>query len=337
MKEEKFDPNGIAQGDTYFGLPERADAKIVIIPVPWEVTVSYRAGAACGPDLVREGSLQVDLFDPDWGNFWQSGISSEVGPVKICRSAKSLRPKVVRYLNALQQGKRITKEHTKLILEVYKKSRSLHDQLKSDISECLLKNKKVILVGGDHSTPLGFYEALSDIAPGYGILHLDAHMDLRAAYEGFEHSHASIMYNALQLSGVQKIVQVGIRDFCAAEMEIHAQNEKKLSLFTDRNLHKALSQNQSWDSLVKKIVAELPSRVHVSFDIDALVPSLCPNTGTPVPGGLEFNQVNSLFLAIRDSGRTVVGADLVEVAGSDWDGNVGARVLYQLCGLLATT
>jgi agmatinase len=94
---------------------------------------------------------------------------------------------------------------------------------------------------------------------------------------------------------------------------------------------------------VREALAPLPSHVYVSFDIDALDPSLCPHTGTPVPGGLGFNQAAIVLQALADSGRRVVGFDLVEVcpgpteAEPEWDANVGARVLYKLCGCAASS
>lgn len=70
------------------------------------------------------------------------------------------------------------------------------------------------LVGGEHSTPLGFIRVLSEIHNEFGILHIDAHADLRHAYEGFTYSHASIMYNALQYPQITRLVSVGLRDVC---------------------------------------------------------------------------------------------------------------------------
>ena len=83
-------------------------------------------------------------------------------------------------------------------------------------------------------------------------------------------------------------------------------------------------------------MAARPRDVYLSFDIDGLDPALCPNTGTPVPGGLDFHQICGLLKALVQSGRRIVGFDLVEVApgkdGSEWDGNVGARLLYKMIG-----
>ena len=81
------------------------------------------------------------------------------------------------------------------------------------------------VVGGDHSSPLGLLKALAN-REEFGLLQIDAHMDLRAAYEGFTHSHASIMFNALKLEGVSSITQVGIRDYCEEE-ELYIKKFKK--------------------------------------------------------------------------------------------------------------
>jgi agmatinase len=96
-------------------------------------------------------------------------------------------------------------------------------------------------------------------------------------------------------------------------------------------------EGESWGRLVGRIVAELPRDVYISFDIDGLDPALCPHTGTPVPGGLSFAEVSALLRAVVTSGRQILGFDLSEVApdgpgGSEWDANVGARVLYKLIG-----
>src|SRR5690606_2180717 len=101
----------------------------------------------------------------------------------------------------------------------------------------LKQGKKVILLGGEHSTPIGYYRALAKNTKNFGILHFDAHMDLRIAYEGFTYSHASIMYNAIQLPEVTQLVQVGIRDFCEQEVEV-VKTSHKVKVFTDRDLKK---------------------------------------------------------------------------------------------------
>ena len=98
-------------------------------------------------------------------------------------------------------------------------------------------------------------------------------------------------------------------------------------------------EGESFKQVVDDIISHLPDNVYISFDIDGLDPKLCPNTGTPVPGGFEFNEVVFLLKQLAASGKKIIGFDLVEVAPGedDWNGNVGARLLYKLCNLMAVS
>jgi agmatinase len=201
--------------------------------------------------------------------------------------------------------------------------------------DLIQKGHLVATLGGDHSTPFGAIRAHGEAHPGLGILHVDAHADLRDAYEGFVWSHASIMHNVMErVPEVARIVQVGIRDFSEGEhRRIQASNGRVVTFF-DADLAEARFTGETWGQQVARIVAELPRDVYVSFDIDGLEPTLCPHTGTPVPGGLSFNHASTLIAALAGSGRRIVGVDITEIApgpnGDEWDGNVGARVLYKL-------
>jgi agmatinase len=112
-----------------------------------------------------------------------------------------------------------------------------------------------------------------------------------------------------------------------------------VAIFYDSFLKEGMNDGKSWKKQCKKIVAQLPQKVYISFDIDGLDPKLCPGTGTPVPGGLEFDQAVYLLKALVRSGREIIGFDLVEVAPgeSEWNGNVGARLLYKLCNWMAVS
>jgi agmatinase len=177
-------------------------------------------------------------------------------------------------------------------------------------------------------------QALAAHYPEYGVLHIDAHADLRDAYEGFQYSHASIMFNALQIPQISKLVQVGIRDFCHDEVTLVQQSEGRISSYYDPMLKQKLYAGISWLELCKQMVAELPQHVYISFDVDGLDPKLCPTTGTPVPGGLELEQAFCLFREVVNSGRQIIGFDVCEVGNDEWDGNVGARVVYKLFNLM---
>jgi agmatinase len=216
-------------------------------------------------------------------------------------------------------------------------SESVNERVYATVKGELERGKLVAVVGGDHSAPYGAIRALADAHPGLGILHVDAHADLRDAFEGFTWSHASIMHNVVtRLSAVERLVQVGIRDLSETEAEAIRSSRGRIVTYFDAQLAQATFDGVPWSKTVARIVEDLPPKVYVSFDIDGLDPALCPHTGTPVPGGLSFHQATALLAAVARSGRTMVGVDVNEVApgpdGDEWDGNVGARILYKLIG-----
>ncbi|MBF9255612.1 agmatinase family protein [Pontibacter sp. 172403-2] len=345
-KEEKiagFDPNGM--GDVsggLFGLPFGIDeAEVVIIPTPWEVTVSYSAGTAQGPQAIKEASPQVDLFEPCIKDAWKLGIAMEEVSEEWATTSEELRQKAEQYIAWLEEGspENGRAQFAQLPAEITAKGAQMLQWLKQKALYYLEQGKIVGVLGGDHSTPLGLMHALAEKHEEYGILQVDAHADLREAYEGFEFSHASIMYNALKLPQVKKLVQVGIRDLCQAEAELAQQSNGRVTIFYDASLKENMYAGDSWKKECKKIIAQLPQKVYISFDIDGLDPKLCPGTGTPVPGGLEFEQAVFLIKQLVKSGREIIGFDLCEVApgDSEWNGNVGARLLYKLCNWAAAS
>jgi agmatinase len=199
------------------------------------------------------------------------------------------------------------------------------------------QGKRVGVIGGDHSSPLGYFQHHAENHESFGLLVIDAHLDLRKAYEGFTYSHASIFHNALvQLPQIKTLVQIGIRDYCHEEKDFARMQGSRVHVYYERDMRQRLYRGETWDALCNEIVATLPDVVHISVDIDGLDPHLCPNTGTPVPGGLQYEELMYLLNTLRASGKTVIGFDLCEVSpgDDDWDGNVGARVLFQLCGML---
>ncbi|MCC7302825.1 MAG: agmatinase family protein [Bacteroidia bacterium] len=342
-KENKiagFDPNSV--GDTnlnIFGLPFSNDeAAIVIVPVPWEVTVSYGSGTAKGPAAVFDSSFQVDLYDPQVPGLWKAGISMDRIPAALQKKSNTLRKQTSAYIRKLSEGKNPAKDKSMkaLVTRVNKACEEMNAHVERTVLEHLRKGKLVGLLGGDHSTPLGMMRALEKVHGTFSVLQIDAHSDLREAYEGFTYSHASIMFNALRLKGLNKLVQAGIRDYCEAEAEISSKNPK-VKTFYDRDIRQRIYNGISWVNICDDIVSSLGEKVYLSFDIDGLDPKLCPNTGTPVAGGFEFEQACVLVERLLASGRRLIAFDLNEISpGKDeWDANVGARMLYRLCGYLA--
>ncbi|MEN9523283.1 MAG: hypothetical protein RL065_1660, partial [Bacteroidota bacterium] len=322
-----------AAGNNIFGLPfNENNAQLVLVPIPWEVTVSYSSGTANGPKAIFDASMQVDLYDAIMPNAWQKGIFMQDENKALAKKSKAHRGLVEKYIDSLQHGKTNLSTQKKVNAVCVE----MINEVEKTTSKLLDKNKLVGLVGGDHSTPLGFLTALAKRHNEFGILQIDAHCDLRNAYEGFAFSHASIMYNALKIPNISKLVQVGIRDYCEEEMTFINSNKKRVSTFFDKNIKHDLYDGKSWKTVCEKIIDSLPDKVYISFDIDGLDPKLCPNTGTPVAGGLEFEQAVYLMEMLINKNKQIIGFDLNEVApGKDeWDANVGARMLFKMCHLI---
>lgn len=340
-KIQAFNVNGIGlRSDGIFGLPFSAEeSETVIVPVPWDVTVSYGAGTAQGPEAIRNASYQVDLFDSEVPDAWKKGIAMVDPPETDFSKVPELRANAEYIISALEGGMSTDAPALKSYYDpIAAACVHLNQSVQNTCNYWLNKGKRVVLLGGDHSTPLGYLQALAKRHATFGILQIDAHADLRKAYEGFTYSHASIMYNALQLPAVSHLVQVGIRDYC--EEEAHRINESngRIITFFDAAIKRKQFNGETWHRICEQIINALPPNVYISFDIDGLDPKLCPHTGTPVAGGFETAEVLYLIEMLAKSGKQVIGFDLNEVApgpNNDWDANVAARVLYRMCNLLA--
>lgn len=330
-----FNPSDAAGEDAgIFGLPPQAPftpetAKLVFLPVPWDVTTSYGKGTSKGPAAILRASHQLDLFDGRLGEVFRPGLTllPESPEIQACnREGYALLDSEipdaerVRKINALSD----------------RVNRVVYDETKSRIA----KGQIVGVVGGDHSSPYGAIKAVAEREGAIGILHFDAHFDLREAYQGHTHSHASIFFNVLKdIPQVQKFHQVGLRDFCQEEIQLAKSNPARHRYFLDQDLADLKLKGRPWTEVTEDILFGLPEKIWISFDIDALDPRYCPHTGTPVPGGLEFSEAVHVIRMVQESGRKIVGFDLCEVApppefpeGDEWDANVGMRLLYKLAG-----
>ena len=334
---KKFDPNGSALPDSgIFGLPHSLEeANTVIIPAPWEATVSYGSGASDGPSSMLLASKYVELFDKELGNFYENGIAMPKEPTALKKAnirAKNIATKLIE-----ADPKKISLQRQKdMFAEVNRLCEYMNDYVFIQTNNYLRAGKIVGLAGGEHSVSLGCIRAHIKKYPKMGILQIDAHADLRESFEGFTYSHASIMFNVLKEVKPSRLVQVGVRDYCEEEYSRIQQSHGRVVTFFDRDLIEG--STKTWSHTCERVVAQLPSEVYISLDVDGLDPVNCPNTGTPVPGGLTYKEVILLIKKLADSGRKIVGFDLVEVAPynakdpHDWNANVGAHLLYQLAG-----
>lgn len=334
-----FDPDAAAQHDGIFGLPtDRGNARIIVIPAPFDATTSYRPGTANGPDAILHASRQVDLLDHLFGNIYERGIFMEEPDPEIAAASNRARA----LAGPILERGGASPEDARAVGRINAECENANGRLYSRAKLALSEGRTPIMLGGEHAMSLGPIRACAEAFPGLAILQVDAHMDLREAFEGFRYSHASIMWNVLrEAPGVSRLVQVGIRDYSGGESEAARSSAGRVRTHFDQDWWARQDRGESFASLARCAIDDLgPSvPVYVSLDIDGLDPSLCPHTGTPVAGGLSFSQASALLKALADSGRRVVGADLVEVAPShdpgapEWDANVGARVLYKLCGV----
>lgn len=340
----QFDPNSVGlKSNNIFGLPFKEDeAALVLLPVPWEVTISYRDGTSRAPEKIFDASMQIDLYDPDVVDGWKKGFHMLPIDKNIKKKSDFLRQCAELIISHLVDGGVVSENEqlSEKLQEVNNGGTLLYNWVHEMTANLLKEGKKVGLIGGDHSTPLGFIKALSEVHSDFGILQIDAHADLREAYEGFTYSHASIMYNVLQqIPQMKKLVQVGIRDYCDEELLLIRQNPDRVTTFFDKDIKAQQYEGDTWKQVCQNIINELPQKVYISFDIDGLDPKLCPNTGTPVPGGFELEQIFYLFKQLKESGRELIGFDLNEVSCGEHsmdgiDSIVGARALYKLCNLM---
>lgn len=314
--------------------PSYEHSKLALISVPWSATASFGEGADKGPEMIASASSQMDFFSIEAEDVRDQGVFLFSSPSFLQKLNQKTRKKALPIL-AMEESapgdfpkqkiEEINHSCQQMVKWVYGETKKIHTD-----------GKKIGLIGGDHSCSEGAISYFNDLYKGdFGILHIDAHADLRKSYQGFDHSHASVMYNIMTHKYPPKtLVQIGVRDYCKEEYLFIKQN-KTIHTFFDSEIKTALFEGKTWKSIVDSIIQHLPEKIYISVDVDGLQPHLFPNTGTPVPGGLSFEQTNYLLNKLDQ--HQIIGFDLVETAAPDkkninlWDAQTGARLLYKLC------
>lgn len=321
-------------------LPSYGDSDMVVLSVPWSATASFGTGTQYGPWLLSKASSQMDFFSLSGGGDIRSrGVFLTKPPSaleELNRHTQALAEPVIRLEEEAPGGfsedllNQINHSCTQMVKGVYEQARLFHQR----------EGKRFGLVGGDHSVSEGVINYFCKAyQKNFGILHIDAHADLRKAYQGFKHSHASVMYNVIhQNPDLQALVQVGVRDYCEEEYR-RIERHKNIHTFFDSTMKAALFEGQTWGKVVLSVLHPLPEKVYISLDVDGCQPYMFPHTGTPVPGGLSFEELDYLLSRLQKSGRKLVGFDVVEMAGPNKsaslpDGYFGSRLLYRLCQML---
>ena len=180
------------------------------------------------------------------------------------------------------------------------------------------RNKFVTVFGGEHSISIGTIRAFNECFPNLTVLHIDAHADLRKEYEGSSCNHACAVYEANQTTN---LVQVGIRS-----MDISEKREMNLDkVFFAHDM----AVNEDW---MDDVIDQLTSNVFITFDLDALDPSILPSKGTPEPGGLFYYETLEFLQRVFDE-KNVVGFDMVELCPNENEKSsdfLAAKLFYKM-------
>ncbi|MBE0668644.1 MAG: agmatinase [Bacteroidales bacterium] len=259
------------------------ESKIIIVPVPYDATSTYIKGADRGPAAVIEASPALEFYDIETG-----GEAHKLG-------IHTLEPIITG-----NDPAEVTEEVSRCIFKI------------------LAEERFPVLIGGNHTVSIGAFRAVSETFPNLTILQLDAHSDLRPAYEGSSLNHASVMSRAMEYAPV---VQVGIRSMAAEELP-----------FADSR--RIFFAHDLWSdkSLYAKALSLLSQNVYITIDLDVFDPSVMPSTGTPEPGGPDYRE---LMFFLRDviRNRNVVGFDVVELCPNEYNKApdfMAAKIIYQL-------
>lgn len=336
-----FDPNGAAIEDSgLFGLPTAMeDAKIAFIPVPWDATSSFKNGASSAPKAIFDASKYTELYDVDLGKPYEEGLAMDSLDttdqlVQWNTEARILADPIIAKGGVIESGN--TTEMKQQAAQVDMLSSKMHAHVYERVCSHLNEGKITAVIGGDHSVSFGAIRAYAERYKNIGVLQIDAHCDLRSSFEGFAYSHGSVMDNVLTQTKIGRLVQVGVRGFCEEEFLRIRNSSGRVRAFYDRDLANWKASGDNWNSISQRILDALPDTLYLTIDVDGLDPSLCPHTGTPVPGGLSYNELTLLLKTIAHSGKRIVGFDIVEtVPGPEklsWDAIVSAQLLYHTAG-----
>lgn len=264
-----------------------ATAHFRVIPVPLERTVSYGAGTAEGPGAILAASTELERL-------WRGAEPCAAGIV------------------------------TEAPVDCTGAMAEVMERLAARTRAATEAGGVAVTLGGEHSLSYGAVLGVRAArnAP-LGIVQIDAHADLRTAYQGHRHSHASVMQLLAEEAQVP-LAQYGVRALSTEEAELRAR------LGVHHCDGEALARGTVTD-----LPADFPRDLYISFDLDGLDPAVLPATGTPVPGGLQFWQAIHLLERLC-AGRRIVGIDVVELAphaGSAVSDFTAAQVTYALMGL----
>ena len=332
---------GLSSGDNdnggyYFrDATPTADAPIVLVSAPWAVTSAAGQGAVYTPDAIIDASTHLSLYDVVSNTSIDGKVATAEVDYDLQESSLQLGGDAAKVVAHIEDGGALTGDYfARKVVRINLGFRDMHRSVGKRVFRFASKGKIVGVVGGDHSVAFGAVRSISSVYPQMGVLFIDAHSDLRPSGKIFDYSHLSVARNIVdEIPAVSKLVQVGVRDMSREEMDF-AQNHPKITMLCHEKLTAERFSGRSWGEVCDDVVAQLPDKVYISFDIDALSPECCPHTKRPVAGGMTFDEAVCLINRVAESGREIVGFDLTEIVPvmeSGVDAAVGARMLVKLC------
>jgi agmatinase len=272
-----------------------SQARVVIVPVPFDGTTCYRPGTREGPEAIIAASRNLELYDHE-----------------LRRSPYQVGIHTLRAVDTLAGD-----------------AQAMVDRIE-EVTGCLLEAGKFILtLGGDHLTSIGIVRAFARRYSGMSVLQIDAHADLRDEYEGSPLSSATIMRRVLDVC--PRTAQVGIRSLSAPEAQL--VEERRLPVwFAEEICRQTRRGERSW---LESVVSVLSDEVYITVDVDAFDPSLLPGTGTPEPGGLGWYDVIDLITAVTREKRVIGAdvVELSPLIEDHVSPMVAAKLVYKLIGL----
>lgn len=326
----------VGDGGYYFGdktSPKSAD--VVIVSAPWSVTSDFGRGATYTPDAVIDASAESSLYDVNGAVSVEERVATAEIDYNIQELSEHLGREAERLANQTVDASALVGEYAmRKMAHINEGFAEMHTSVYKQVKHWAEQGKLVAVMGGDHSVAFGAAKALADIHQGIGVLFIDAHADFVREGELYNYSHRSIARNMVEeIPSIERFVEVGVRDISRAE-SVELYSNGKIEVFLAEKLAARRFEGESWNSLCGEIVSQLPQKVYISLDIDALKIEFCNNTNAPVPGGMTFDEVVYLINTVVESGREIVGFDISEVVsklGDKMDAIVAARLLSKMC------
>ncbi len=283
-------------------------ARVVLLPMPLEESVSYGGGTARGPEAIIAASQQVELYDP----------RSDSEPV-LDWGVHTLPPPAI---FQKKSGKLETAEALAAI--------------EAEAVKHLAAGKFIMGLGGEHTVSLGLARAVAKKRGKFTLVHIDAHADLRDQYQNNPLSHACVVRRIAELPECRKILQLGIRSTSRDQAEFVCEHENRGSSRPYIRTWYAwdMHRDKVWRKEFKRLVKD--EEVFLTFDVDGLDPAIIPATGTPEPNGLTWRQLMRIFDIVADN-AWVYAADCVELAptpGLHHAEFAAARAVYELLAKL---